>query len=201
MARRSCVGNCDKCGKEFSGFGGTCSDCRKAGSSGNFVACSQCGDYFQGFGGLCSECLERQIGSFGAPALQEEEEDEGAEHAPLLMKRELREHMAGILLAAVRSGKLDEAATTVSMLAQREARGSVIKWDKMGSALLGQAKDKPAATTVDELVARAQRVLLEACMNGTLEGAASGLPPPSTDDDRSARPDGPLKKKVSRLFE
>lgn len=187
-------GTCIKCGQEFSGFGDTCGSCRKLGTAGTYAACAHCGEFFQGFGTFCAECQEKQGGKAVLGVVNEDEE--GVADAPSLMKKELREHMASILMAAVKNGKLDEAAATVSMLAQREARGSIIKWDKMGSIVI----DKPAAITVADLRTRTQQVLKEACRSGRLEEVASSLPPLVV-GDRAARPDGPLKKKVSRIFE
>lgn len=49
---------CEKCGKEFKGFGSACSDCRKAGlkSQGTARACTVCGEFFSGFGEICEDC-------------------------------------------------------------------------------------------------------------------------------------------------
>lgn len=50
--------SCSKCSKEYSGFGDTCSDCRRSGlrSQGTAKACEKCGNFFSGFETVCEDC-------------------------------------------------------------------------------------------------------------------------------------------------
>lgn len=47
---------CDRCYSKFTGFGTTCSSCRKAGRRGSIIKCGECEAYFVGFGFVCFTC-------------------------------------------------------------------------------------------------------------------------------------------------
>lgn len=47
---------CRRCGETFRGFGDTCGECRRLGSSGAFSTCESCGGFFCGFGTHCWQC-------------------------------------------------------------------------------------------------------------------------------------------------
>lgn len=49
--------SCDRCNESFTGFGSTCSSCRKSGSKEGVVrTCIACQSHFNGFGNLCNDC-------------------------------------------------------------------------------------------------------------------------------------------------
>jgi len=47
---------CKHCHASYSGFGDTCSACRKAGPRGSIKQCNLCSHFFTGFGGTCHDC-------------------------------------------------------------------------------------------------------------------------------------------------
>merc|ERR1712151_1493877 len=50
------VKHCSKCAATYTGFGPTCSTCRRVGNKGSFKQCIHCGQYFNGFGDICTDC-------------------------------------------------------------------------------------------------------------------------------------------------
>lgn len=114
-------------------------------------------------------------------------ESEGPINASL-MKQELRDHMVSVLLGAVRSGKLDECASTVAHMVQREKRGSIL------------SLSDPAGFGPAELRERMLNMLAQASRSGKLEEVAAANAAVAAGDRRRDRPDL-MKKKASRIFE
>lgn len=47
---------CKQCCSPYSGFGDTCSACRKAGPRGSITQCTLCSSFFIGVSGSCQDC-------------------------------------------------------------------------------------------------------------------------------------------------
>lgn len=94
--------HCQKCNAPWTGFGQTCSSCRKVGKVGSTVQCEGCRGWYVGYTAMCDECV-----------LKTQEAEEDPELAVKLLQRSQGKAPAAQILARLAEQDTDQRKSIV----------------------------------------------------------------------------------------